>query len=653
MARIHAPELTPAQAWVNTGRPLTLAELRGQLVVLDFWTSCCVNCMHVAPVLAELEARFAHEPLVVLGVHSAKFTAEAAPQRVADAARRLGIRHPVAVDDGLALWERFGVRSWPTLVVVRPDGTIAAVAPGEPDPAVLGEFVRAQLEEGRRNGSLAARPFVVPPAPPAGWIGRAASATPTHAPGTLAYPGKLAVHPDGCIAVADPGHHRVLVLAPTGDVLHVVGSGEPGHADGPFATARLDEPQGLAWDGDVLWLCDVRTHVLARADLAYGTVTTVAGTGEMGTLPLGEPRPGRSVALRSPWDVVVDGSRLYLALAGSHQLGVFDQSTGTVGLLSGTSREALVDGPPAEACFAQPSGLWLEGRTLWIADSEVSAVRALDLTTGTTSTLVGRGLFDFGLEDGPLESASLQHPLAVLALNGRRLLVADTYNDVLRLLDRDARTLRTVYRGEGAAALHEPSGLARLADGSLLVADTNHHRLVRLSASFELQGELTIAGAPPPPPDRARAPRTRAAPTASVRWFELAAASEEPLGDGAARLALTLAAPLGWKLDAGAPVRVALEVSRRSDLFVPRALEHALRGRGEPTLALEVVADVGPTAGESVPSELLVTVDAILCRAGDAGVCVPARGWYRIPVTLGGAGHALEARLELAAPEGV
>src|SRR5689334_24283743 len=115
--------------------------------------------MHVLPILRDLEERHAADPLVVIGVHSAKFDAEKDDQHILAAMRRYGVAHPVAVDSEMRIWSAYAVRSWPTLVVIRPDGTLAAVAPGEPDPSVLEAFVQKQLDEGRANGTLARESF--------------------------------------------------------------------------------------------------------------------------------------------------------------------------------------------------------------------------------------------------------------------------------------------------------------------------------------------------------------------------------------------------------------------------------------------------------------------------------------------------------------
>lgn len=631
MERLRAPELQPARAWLGTPRPLRLRELRGHLVILDFWTSCCVNCMHVIPVLRDLERRHAGRPLVIIGVHSAKFPGEAAPERVADAMARHAVEHPVVVDDDFAIWERYAIRSWPTLVVVRPDGTIAAVAPGEPDPAALDGLVRALLAEAEAAGTLAAAPVTIPREQPA-------------APRPLLFPGKAVVAPDGRIAVADSGHHRVLVLAPDGDVLATIGSGRRGHADGRFADARLDDPQGLAWDGDALWIADARSHTVRRADLARGAIDTHAGTGSMGHAPIARSSPAATTALRSPWDVLPIAGRVLVCLAGSHQIGALTQG-GLVERFAGDGREALVDGPPDAACYAQPSGLARAGDTVFVADSETSAIRAIDLRTGVTRTLVGEGLFDWGAADGPLAAARLQHPLGVAAVDEHTLIVADTFNNSLRKIDLAAGLVTTLSLG---TELREPAGVAALPGGGLLVADTGNHRLVRLAEGGRFAGELVVRGAPAVPTD-ADDPPPPLADVPANRWFDVVIDPAPALAPGPAAVRLRLVAPAGWKLSDGAPLRLALEVSRRSDLLTT-VETLALTGHGRSDMSLTIPLTVAAVPAPEIRSELLIRVDAILC-GGDPEVCAPTQAWLRIPLLLTATGTAeVAVDLPLASP---
>jgi DNA-binding beta-propeller fold protein YncE len=626
--RIHAPDFASAAAWLNVDRPLSIAELRGQVVILDFWTYCCVNCMHVLPVLRDLEERHAQDSLVVIGVHSAKFDGEKDADHVLAAMRRYGVSHPVVVDSDMRIWSAYAVRSWPTLVVIRPDGTLAAVAPGEPDPAVLESFVQKELDEARSNGTL--RPKLGLP----------------HAPepseGPLHYPGKVA-YGDGRIFVADSGHHRVLVLDEGGTVLDTIGSGLRGLREGSFGECALDDPQGLAFSEGALFIADARAHAVLRADLRERKLTRIAGTGELGRAPLSGKGPALTTALRSPWDVAVHGTDLVVALAGSHQLALLRGAEGqapkgrageTVELLAGDGREAQIDGKGAQAALAQPSGLSVAGDLVYVADSESSGVRVLDLRTGMLSSIAGGpGLFDFGDKLGRIESAMLQHPLAVAA-TAQGIVVADTYNDKLKRFSPDGKTLEAF----GPAGLSQPAGLCVLPSGEILVADTNGHRVVRVAADGKGARDLAIKGAPRP--QRGVAMQPVAPPKASAAgWFTAMVESQGGTGlaQGDGSIVLELAAPEGFELSKGAPWSAAVEVSRRSDLL--HVTPEFAKGEATGGAAQTVVLHANASHTNDVESEVLVTVRAVACDARDHSACWPVQNSFRLPLRLLGRGQ--------------
>ena len=626
MHTVHAPELEPAAAWLGTDRPLSIRALRGHVVLLDFWTYCCINCQHVLPILADLERRYAREPVVVIGVHSAKFATEGDPARVADAMARHGVTHPVVVDEAMGIWERYAVRSWPTLVVVRPDGRIAAVAPGEPDPAMLDALVAELLREARAKGTLA----------PARLDLTHGAADDDRA---LRFPAGLSVAPDGRVALADAGHHRVLITDRDGRTLSTIGDGFAGLVDGDAGFARFRSPQGVAWDGELVWVADTGNHCVRVIDLAEGTVTRVAGTGLMGAMVVRDPVAARTCALRSPWSLSVDDDAVIVSMAGAHQLWRYDRHEGTIGPWSGSGREALLDGSHTGAAYAQPSGIARHGDTLYVADSETSALRAVEVSSGSAHTLAGVGLFDFGLADGPRATARMQHPLDVTALDAHTLVVADTYNDALRAFDLRTHTLTTLYRADGERSLRDPAGLAVRDDGTLLVADTGHHRVVTIDRAGAWLGAFEVHGAPRPRFDDGASDDEPEAPPRDVAlagFFTAAVSADEgaALGPGRASLTLSVTAPEGWTFAAGSGARVLFEVSRRSDLWT---LEHdALAGEGDGSdvLTFTVAATIARLPDDVIESELLATVDAVLCAKGPEAVCVPARGWFRLPVTL-------------------
>lgn len=436
--------------------------------------------------LAAVERELEGEPFVAIGVHSPKFANERDPEMVREAVRRYGVTHPVVVDSGHAVWSQYGVNAWPTLVLIDAEGSVAAAGSGEPDRETLLRGVRRLLDEGRAKGLLTDKPLPLrrEPAPA----------------GSLAYPGKVIAAGERVI-VADTGHDQVVVADAEGTELFRIGCGEPGFADGGFGEAALHHPNGLALAGEALYIADTGNHALRAADLSAQTVTTVAGTGSMGQGPGMRPGPGREVALRSPWDLAWDGERLYVAMAGSHQIWLFDPVSGVAGPYAGTGREIRLDGPARSASFAQPSGLALLGAVLYVADSEISSIRSISDLGGApvVRTVCGSGeLFGFGDRDGAGERALLQHPIGIAAGAGV-LYVADTFNHKIKEVDPATGGCTTLFgNGEperlpelvsgealrradpATPAFFEPEGVA-WRDGELLIADTNNHRVLAVN----------------------------------------------------------------------------------------------------------------------------------------------------------------------------
>jgi thiol-disulfide isomerase/thioredoxin len=504
-ARVRAPELVGAGGWLNTGgSELTLADLRGKIVLLDFWTFCCINCLHVLDELRELEEKH-RDTLVIIGVHSPKFVHEAEHQAVVDAVARYDVQHPVLDDPELATWKQYAVRAWPTLVVIDPEGYVVAQHAGEGHAHAIAALVEELEAEHAAKGTLRRGdgPYVPPVAEP----------------GALRFPGKAVRLPGGGYLVADSGHHSLVELAEDGEtVLRRIGSGERGLADGPAAEARFSEPQGLALlpDGGVV-VADTVNHALRGVDLATGSVTTLAGTGSQWWQNSATSGPAREVDLSSPWDVAWFDGQVWIAMAGTHQLWTYDPEAGTVAVAAGTTNEGLVDGPAAESWFAQPSGLAATEERLWVADSETSAIRSVSRETHVVSTAVGTGLFDFGHRDGDAAQALLQHPLGVTALPDGSVAISDTYNHALRRYDPATGQVTTL-----ATDLREPSG-AVVADGDIVVIESARHRLTRLRLPEEA---LQVAATA----HRTQRPATEVAP-------------------GTLRLDVIFTPPAGQKLD--------------------------------------------------------------------------------------------------------
>ncbi|MGV4922773.1 redoxin domain-containing protein [Streptomyces sp. BHT-5-2] len=509
-ARVRAPELIGKGGWLNTGgNDLTLSDLRGRIVILDFWTFCCVNCLHVLDELRELEERH-RDSVVIIGVHSPKFVHEAEHQAVVDAVERYGVEHPVLDDPELATWKQYAVRAWPTLVVIDPEGYVVAQHAGEGHAHAIESLVEELIAEHGAKGTLRRGdgPYV-PPEPVAT---------------DLRFPGKAVRLPGGTFLVSDTTRHQLVELAADGEqVLRRIGTGERGLGPDSF-----NEPQGLALlpDGRVA-VADTVNHAIRVLDPATGALETVAGTGRQWWQGSPTSGPAREVDLSSPWDVAWWQDRLWIAMAGVHQIWTYDPADGTVTVAAGTTNEGLVDGPAAEAWFAQPSGIAAGGDRLWIADSETSAVRWIERAANgdpgapadghVVRTAVGTGLFDFGHRDGAAEQALLQHPLGVTALPDGSVAIADTYNHALRRYDPASGEVTTL-----ATDLREPSA-AVLADDDIVVVESARHRLTRLRLPEEAVRVESVAH------------RTQRAAT--------------DIAPGTLRLDVVFQAPAGQKLD--------------------------------------------------------------------------------------------------------
>jgi sugar lactone lactonase YvrE/cytochrome oxidase Cu insertion factor (SCO1/SenC/PrrC family) len=482
--RVKAPELEGGVGWLNTAGPIHLKDLRGKIVVLDFWTYCCINCIHTLPDLARLEKKYANE-LVVIGVHSAKFDTEKGNDNIKKAILRYEIRHPVVNDANMTIWRTYGVNSWPTLFLIDPEGYVVGRGSGEGLYEPLDKRIAELIEIHRKKKTLNERPLKFE-------LAREEGDSP------LFFPGKVLADAAGQrLFIADSTHHRIVITDLDGKKIAIAGTGSPGKADGPFARATFNDPQGMTLDGETLYVADRKNHLIRRLDLKKQTVETVAGTGEQGHDRF-EGGPAREVGLNSPWDLLRIGKKIYVAMAGHHQIWVLDLGKGRIEPYAGDGRENIRDGTLSASRFAQPSGLATDGTWLYVADSEVSAVRAVPLKPdGKVRTLVGEGLFDFGDVDGPGDKARLQHALGVAYHDGK-LYVADTYNSKLKVIDLASREVKTYLGGDAEGWLttptfSEPAGLS-YADGKLYVADTNAHRIrvvdlkTRTLSTLKLQG---------------------------------------------------------------------------------------------------------------------------------------------------------------------
>jgi thiol-disulfide isomerase/thioredoxin len=484
--KVNAPPFPTEIEWLNSSRPMSLDDFKGKLLVLDFWTYCCINCMQIIPALRRLERQYPEE-IAVVGVHTAKFDEERATEHIEQAIARYGVGHPVINDADKTVWQSYAVRAWPTLMFVDPAGKVVGRIEGELTYEDGVTLFDEMLAEFREAGTLkpSAGHYSVFEAPM----------------GVLSYPGKVVADEENeRLFIADSGHNRILLTDLDGEIQTVIGSGYEGLADGVLEGAQFNHPQGMAVYGDTLFVADTGNHALRVVDLEVGTVETIAGTGNQAVGHV-EGGLGLEVDLRSPWDLTLAGRSLHIAMAGSHQIWTMNLDTHIVQATVGTGAENLVDGPPEEALLAQPSGITVdEDYVMYVADSETSSIRSVDtVSSHHVGTLVGEGLFEFGDVDGAAASARLQHPLGI-DYDGGTLFIADTYNHKIKRLGTDNLTVATLAgtgvagHDDGPSAMatfYEPGGLS-IGGATIYVADTNNHAIRAIEVETAMVRTLTV-----------------------------------------------------------------------------------------------------------------------------------------------------------------
>ncbi len=622
-----APEFPPGLTWFNVSEPLSFAKLRGKMVILDFWTQGCINCQHIIPDLERLEREFP-DSLVVIGVHTGKYTEEQEDDAVAEAIERYERRHPVVNDPDYVVWRRWGIRAWPTVVLIDPLGSVVGGASGEQVYERFQPVVQQVHDEFRARGLIDPTPI------PLQLETRVASTF-------LSFPSEVLVDEAGRrIFIADAGHHRIVVTDLGGRVITAYGSGAAGFADGAPGEARFRDPQGLELspDGGTLWVADTRNHALRAVDLGTGEVRTIAGTGRRAyQLPTGDPL-GSDLA--SPWDIHHHERSLYVANAGTHQIWVLDLDANHLSVFAGTGREDIDDGHRLNtATLAQPSGLAGDDTHLYWVDAESSSLRRVPFAgTGDVETLIGTGLFDWGDADGPAGAAQIQHAQG-LALGDGVVYVADTYNHKVRALSLADFSVTTVA-GEGerawvdgtgaGAAFEEPNALS-LAGGRLYLADTGNH-IIRVidpaSGAVSTLSLTNLAAANPMLPEdrvlRVRLPTQVVAP-------------------GVTTLRITFRSPEHAHLNSAAPGRFEL---RSSSDAVARLGESTLTWRtDEPSVTLPVPIELSEGEAE-------ITGEGVVyfCRTGEEALCLIQRVELVAPIRVSATASAGEVVVEYLLP---
>jgi sugar lactone lactonase YvrE len=599
--RVRAPEITGGRGWLNTDKPLSIATLKGKIVLLDFWTYGCINCIHIIPDLKKLEAKYANQ-LVVIGIHSAKFQNEKETENIRRIILRYEIEHPVYNDSEYAVWQSYGVRAWPTQVLIDPAGYVIGGVSGEGNYDVIDQTIAKVVDDFRKKGELNEEPLkLVLERAKVGEL-------------PLAFPGKILADANSDrLFIADSNHNRIVVTRLDGTLVETIGTGDIGAADGAFDKATFYRPQGLALSGDSLYVADTENHLIRRVDLKTRIVETIAGTGQQ-SHDYFKSGPARTIALSSPWDLQLVGHVLYIAMAGPHQIWQLDLDKNEVSTFAGSGREARLDGPLSKAGFAQPSGIASDGKTLYVADSESNIIRAIDIAAGTVKTLVGGDLFEFGDVDGTGDDVRLQHPLGVIAF-GDKVLIADTYNHKIKELDPKRDKVTSLFgsgkpgQADGASAsFYEPGGLT-LAHEKLYVADTNNHAIRVVDLKTKQTSTLRITGLTPPMKN-VQALETAVGPNAE----EIKVPAQRLRSGANTSLQIDVELPAGYHLNPLAPQRYKISVDGKNV-----GVDEKIAAAATKDLKLPVRVPLNTTAVGQATIRAQVTL--FYCREDNTGTC--------------------------------
>lgn len=625
--RVRAPEISGGRGWLNTDKPLSLAALKGKVVLLDFWTYGCINCIHIIPDLKKLEEKYARQ-LVVIGVHSAKFENEKQTENIRRIILRYEIEHPVYNDAEFKVWESYGVRAWPTQILIDPAGYVIGSVSGEGNFDVIDQAIGKTVADFRQRGELNEDPLKLS-------LERAKVGDLP-----LAFPGKLIADAQSDrLFIADSNHNRIVITQLDGTLLETIGTGAAGAADGAYDKANFFRPQGLALDGDSLYVADTENHLLRKVDLKTRTIKTLAGTGKQSNEYF-ETGPARTVGLNSPWDLQLVGRTLYIAMAGPHQIWKLDLEKLEVSTYAGSGREARRDGPLLEAGFAQPSGLATDGKRLFVADSESNIVRAIEFETGMVTTLVGGDLFDFGDVDATGNDVRLQHPLGLLAL-GDKVLIADTYNHKIKQLDPETRTVKSLFGGGGPgqtdgspASFYEPAGLS-VANGKLYIADTNNHAIRVVDLKTRTTATLRLKNLQPPVVTASVTNESDSGPNAEETILPVQRVRTETNG----ALIIQVDLPAGYHLNPMAPQRYRISVEEgfsQLGLSTPKGAGSVAKSREVKLTSKELKLPIRIPIATSAPGESLLRIQLTLfyCREDNTGTCRIKTLVWRAPLTV-------------------
>ena len=464
--------------WINVANPLTLKDLKGRVILLNFWTYDCVACTHILPQIKKLENELGNK-LTVISIHSGKFDNQKNLNSIIKATLRHDITHAVINDSNLTIWNSFGVKAWPTLILIDPKGNIKKTYVGEKEADNLTDDVKKITNKFRYDLNRDPLPLLLEK----NKIAKRVLNYPTKIEYVKNFP--FRAHNAPAFLIANSGKNNILVSSLSGEIILQIGSGKSGFRDGSFEDAEFNMPTGMLYDAGKLYVADSGNHSIRLINFKEQSVATIVGSGQKGGAITKSSIAAKDAELSFPTDLEFYPSINQIAIAnsGSNQILQYDLAKQEISALAGNGNMGIDDGKYPQNSLAQPYDLAIYNGKLYFVDSETSALRILE-KDGIVKTLIGKGLFDFGYKNGSKNQALMQHPLALTA-DDTGIYISDSFNHAIRKYDPISGEISTAIGGSKGDSLgsssntkfDEPEGIISILDRFYLV-DSNNNRIV-------------------------------------------------------------------------------------------------------------------------------------------------------------------------------